>query len=265
MRIFSCFTLLLLMISCGRKQYAVKQEGDTMLRIMSYNIHHANPPSRPGIIDIDTIAAVINQQQPDVVFLQEVDVHTRRSKVNEAALLAEKTGMQVYFGKAIDYEGGAYGVAILSRFRLTNGKTRQLPTAAGTGGEPRVLATAQIEVNGKKLILASTHLDAQRSDTNRLLQVKALVALLQEEVHPVLLGGDLNAVPGRNVINILDQHFTRTCYEGCGHTIPVHQPDKTIDFITYKPAGSFRVLSHKVIEEKYASDHLPVVAALQIK
>ena len=199
------------MIACGRKPYGGKQVTDFTLRLMSYNIHHANPPSQPGMIDMDTIAAVFNKQQADVVFLQEVDVLTKRAKVNEAAVLAQKTGMQVYFGKAIDFDGGEYGVAILSRYALTETKTTRLPTAVGTNGEPRVLATAHIVVNGKTITLACTHLDAQRSDTNRLLQMSAINTLLKDEVHPVLLAGDFNAVPGSSVINLLDQHFTRSC------------------------------------------------------
>ena len=48
---------------------AATQEQVTELRIMSYNIHHANPPSRPGVIDLDAIARVIREQNPDLVVL----------------------------------------------------------------------------------------------------------------------------------------------------------------------------------------------------
>ncbi|HEX2536274.1 MAG TPA: endonuclease/exonuclease/phosphatase family protein, partial [Chitinophagaceae bacterium] len=255
--------LVLLTVSCARNRFSQTASAQDTLRVMTYNIHHANPPSRPGFIDLDAVAKVIQQQRPDVVYLQEVDVLTGRSKIDEAALLAEKTGMQVYFAKAIDYDGGAYGNALLSRYPLKNTATRRLPTAEGTKGEPRVLATAEIEVKGKTITLACTHLDAQRSDTNRMLQIRALAAFLKEEKHPVLLGGDLNAEPGSNVIGILDQHFSRTCSNACGFTIPVDVPRKTIDFIAFAPARAFAVVSHAVIDEQYASDHLPVVATLQ--
>ncbi|AXY78593.1 endonuclease [Paraflavitalea soli] len=231
---------------------------------MSYNIHHANPPSKAGLIDVDAIAAVINKYKPDVVALQEVDVNTKRSGMNEAVVLAEKTKMNFYFAKAIDHEGGDYGVAILSRYSLSGGTTHKLPTAEGTKGEPRVLATAIIEVNGKKLVLACTHLDAQRNDTNRVLQINAITGILQQETNPVVLAGDLNATPGGAVINTLDQHFTRTCTQNCGFTIPQVNPTKTIDFIAYKPSTNFTVLSHTVIDEQYASDHLPVIVTLKI-
>ncbi|MFN2440183.1 MAG: hypothetical protein ABR503_13355 [Chitinophagaceae bacterium] len=58
------------------KATEIKKPG---LHILSYNIHHANPLSRPGIIDLQAIAQVIKQQTPDLVALQEVDVYTNRS------------------------------------------------------------------------------------------------------------------------------------------------------------------------------------------
>lgn len=254
---------LLLLAPCSTVKQNTSFVPTDELTVMSYNIHHANPPSKPGVIDIDSIAAVINRQRPDVVMLQEVDVNTGRSKMNEAVTLAEKTKMNFYFAKAIDHDGGDYGVAILSRYPLHGGTTHPLPTAAGTKGEPRVLATAYIEMKGKKVVLACTHLDAQRNDTNRLLQVRAINALLKDETSPVVIAGDLNATAGGPVINAFDEVFTRSCVDNCGFTIPVEQPNKTIDFIAYRPAGAFTVLSHQVVDEKYASDHLPVVARLR--
>jgi len=259
---FTVYSLLIFLASCATQKHVGKKDE---LKIMSYNIHHANPPSRPDFIDVDAIAKVINNQKPDIVALQEVDVNTRRSGVNEASALAEKTKMNLYFAKAIDHDGGDYGVAILSRYPLSGGVTHKLPTAAGTNGEPRVLATANITVNGKTVIIACTHLDAQRSDTNRLLQINAIVEILGKENNPVILAGDLNSDPGKPVINILDQHFLRTCTQNCGFTIPVEIPKKTIDFIAVKPAGSFSILSHQVIDEKYASDHLPVIASIRLR
>lgn len=238
------------------------------IRVMSYNIHHANPPSRADFIDVDAIARVITNAKPDLVAIQEVDVHTRRSgsSLNEAEELGVKTGMQVYFAKAIDHDGGDYGVAVLSRFPLSAGTTYPLPVIEGTKGEPRVLATVQIQLPGdQKIIFACTHLDAQRADSNRIVQIKEVVKILRKETYPVILAGDLNAVAGGEVINTLDQYFTRTCKKNCGFTIPVDKPTKTIDFIAYSANDLFKIRSHKVIDEKYASDHLPVVAELELK
>jgi endonuclease/exonuclease/phosphatase family metal-dependent hydrolase len=235
---------------------------------MTYNIHHANPPSIDDSIDINAISRVILQQRPDLVALQEVDVHTGRSgkNIDQAAVLAQKTGMRYYFAKSIDHDGGDYGVAILSRHPITNPQTHRLPTVHGSGGEPRVLATATIEVSPhQKILFASTHFDAQKKDTNRLVQIRALKEILKTEKLPVIIGGDFNAEPSSRVINILDEQFTRTCINNCGFTIPVLKPSKTIDYIAYSPASSLSVVGHRVIQETYASDHLPVIAVFELK
>ncbi len=237
------------------------------LRVMTYNIHHANPPAGSSI-DINAIANVIKNQNPHLVAIQEVDVYTTRSgtTLHQALELGRLTGMTAYFGKAIDFSGGEYGVAILSKFPISDMKNQQLPTEPGTGGERRTLASAVITLgNGKKLVFASTHLDAQTSDTNRFLQITKIKELLQLETHPVILAGDFNAAPGTRVINTLDSYFTRTCITGCGFTISPQNPTKTIDFIAFAPADKFTILEHKVIDEKFASDHLPVFSVVRIK
>ena len=72
------------------------------LRVMSYNIHHANPPAKEkeGAIDVNAIAKAISLQHPDLVALQEVDVNTKRSgNINEAVLLAQKAKDEFLFWK----------------------------------------------------------------------------------------------------------------------------------------------------------------------
>src|SRR5690606_41175307 len=67
------------------------------LKVLSYNIHHANPPSKPDVIDMEAIARVINDSGADIVGLQEVDIHVSRSEmINQAEKLAELTGMDDY-------------------------------------------------------------------------------------------------------------------------------------------------------------------------
>jgi len=268
------FIWLSLLFTCANKPVqnsAVNNKNEDssfVLRVLCYNIHHANPPSRPNIIDLDTIANVIKKEQPHLVALQEVDVFTERSgkSIHQAEKLAGMTGMKAYFAKAIDYGGGEYGVAILSRLPMEAMQNIPLTTAAGTSGEPRTLATAVITLpQGKKILFASTHLDAQRQDTNRLLQVNRIVEVLKQEKLPVVIAGDFNSVEGTQIINVLDSYFTRTCTTNCGFTIPEINPTRTSDFIAYAPANAFIVMEHRVVDEKYASDHLPVASSLRVK
>jgi endonuclease/exonuclease/phosphatase family metal-dependent hydrolase len=263
---FSLLFVVTLAACSGRlKTGTSASNSPVLIRVMAYNIHHANPPSKPGLIDIDAIAKAIKDQNPDLVALQEVDANTIRSgKFNQAEEIAKRLGMSFFFAKAIDHEGGDYGVAILSKYPMSETKISRLPTEASTKGEPRVLATAKISLPGRKVIrFGSTHLDAQKAAINRELQIKEINRITAGEKLPFIIAGDFNAAPGSTVIQLLDQSFTRTCQQ-CEFTIPVIKPNKTIDFIAFTPKSKFSVQSTTVIPERYASDHLPVLGVLQL-
>ena len=84
------------------------------IRVLTYNIHHGEGVD--GKFDLPRIADVIKLASPDLVALQEVDQGTARaSGVDQPAELARLTGMKVVFGRNIDFQGGGYGTAVLSR------------------------------------------------------------------------------------------------------------------------------------------------------
>ena len=265
-----CFSFFVLtIVSCSNKVVSgyLASTDTSELRVMTYNIHHANPPSKieSGEIDLNAIANVIKRENPDIVALQEVEMNTIRSgETDQAKALAEKLGMQAFFGRAIDFEGGYYGVAILSKYPLTETLITPLPEDADPEAEDRVLITANITLpNGEIIRFGSTHLDV-RSERNRNQQVKAINKIASKEHLPFIIAGDFNSVPESNAIAELDKQFTRTCIENCEPTIPVDNPNRTLDYIVYTKDSPFRVVSQKVIQEKYASDHLPVVATLEL-
>lgn len=259
----------LLLGACSPKTASLKTEpaGNAAdLKIMSYNIHHANPPSKSkeGVIDIDAVARVIKQQNPDLVGIQETDRNTKRSgNIDEAALLGQKTGLHAQFFKAIDYDGGDYGLTILSRYPIQSYNKVNLPQVMK--GEARILSYITVNIPGKgKITFANTHLDATHPDSNRVAQVKRIIAELDSKPGPVIIVGDFNSEANKETIRILDQNFRRTCVDGCAFTIPETRPNKTIDYIAIKNAG-WPVKEHTVIPETYASDHRPVTATFQIK
>lgn len=256
--LLSTVLLVLLAFLSLSVTYAQNGKKEKVLKVLTYNIHHANPPSKDGFIDLSAIAKVINESGADLVALQEVDVHTQRSgkEVDQAAELGRLTGMNHFFVKGIDYEGGEYGVAVLSRFKILKTDSLRLPMKEGIGGEPRVLALITVKpAKGKKMVFGSTHLDL-KSET-RVLQAEAITAHLQKLNLPVILGGDFNAKPESQEIGVFDQHFKRSSIPN-GFTIPVTKPNREIDFIMFKPEDRFKVVKHEVIIEQYASDHLPV-------
>src|SRR3989440_7000576 len=86
-----------------------------MLRVMTYNIQHGAGTDQK--LNLPRIAEVINREHPDLVGLQEVDRFVERTgRVDEIAELARETRMEYAFAYNLHYQGGQYGVALLSRF-----------------------------------------------------------------------------------------------------------------------------------------------------
>ena len=240
------------------------------IKVMTYNIHHANPPSREkeGTIDLQAVASVIKAARPDLVALQELDVNNTRAglDVNEAKELGRLTGMNYYFSRAIWFQGGAYGVGVLSRLPIKDTMRYELPVPAGIHAETRALCVIKVQLpGGKEILFGSTHLDQHRDDGTRMLQARTIADVVRSFTLPCIIAGDLNADPDSRPLNLLDSVLTRSCRADCPLTIPTEDPVKTIDYILYTPAARFESLGVRSIHETYASDHLPVVADIRIK
>lgn len=266
-KLFSVLLILCLpgLLSCWAQKKSAGVKAD-VLKVMSYNVHHCNPPAKPGVIDIDAIAAVINSVKPDVVGLQEIDVKTGRSgkDINQAEELAKKTGMNFFFGKAIDHDGGEYGVALLSKYPVSETQVYHLTSLPEIKGEKRVLVTARLLLpSGKAIRFGNTHLDAERDPANRMVQIKEINAIAKKEALPFVITGDFNAYPESEVIREMDLVFTRSC-QTCQPTIPADKPSRSIDFIGFRNDQPFVVRGHEVIAASGPSDHLPVAATLEL-
>ncbi|MGB4204854.1 MAG: endonuclease/exonuclease/phosphatase family protein [Bacteroidales bacterium] len=262
-RLAAVFVLLFL-FSCGSGSHKPAADDNHGIRVMTYNIHHCNPPYREGVIDVDAIAAVIATEGADVVALQEVDVNTGRSGgIDQAALLAEKAGYpDYYFGKAMDYDGGQYGIMILSKYPLSETSIHKLPMAGSDIEEPRVLTAATVTLpGGKTFRFGTVHLEAY-NDQSRVLQAKEICRIAAETEIPFILAGDLNAYEGDEAIRIFDEIFARTC-RNCPPTFDEEGETGAIDFILFYPADALKVLKHEVIQNREASDHMPVIADLE--
>ena len=255
-------------LGSGDATYGSKNDDQpllTSLKVMTYNIHILNPPSKPGQTDIVATAKVINDSKAEIVFLQEVDKNSGRNGYtgDMAKDLAAITKMNYAFYSAISIGRGMYGVAILSKYPLKNIKKYPL-TKQNSTDEQRVLGTAVVDLPGKdSIVLAATHLQAN-SAVGRLQQVKDINSLLAPVKGRVIIAGDLNEVETTtDFFNIFDAVFTRTCKSGnCPPTFPAQLPKSIIDYIAFKPSNGFTIKSHNTINESYASDHLPVVAEL---
>ena len=240
---------------------AARPDSPPTLRVLSYNIHHGR--GTDGTIDLPRLARVIRSADPDLVALQEVDERTTRSGgVDEAAELARLTGLGMVFGPQIDYLGGRYGQAILSRFPLGPATVHELP-AVGGDRERRIAVAADVEHPHGRITFVGTHLH-HRSGEARAAQARAIVAAFAG-VEPCILVGDFNAVPGSEPLAILGGAWRQVAAAADGTpkpTFPAGHPTRALDHVFVRPAATFDVIALEVLDEPIASDHCPVLAIL---
>lgn len=236
---------------------------DGTLRIMTYNIHHCR--GIDGKLDIARIATIIRDQQCDLVALQEVDRNTSRSEnVDQLAELARLTNMQPYFGKAIDFQGGEYGVAALSKLPVAVYKTMQLPVSENR--EQRVaLELFVTPLQQKPFVFVSTHLDHSAGANDRGLQNKELMRLFGGGPSQAILAGDFNSISDRPELSAILAKWIDVDPLNRLPTIPSRNPARKIDYIFLQKDSPWTVEEVRVLDEPIASDHLPLVTTLRRK
>jgi len=234
----------------------------TKVTVLTYNIYHGEDAS--GDSNLDAVGRIVNSLEPDLVALQEVDNKTTRVKgLDLTAELSQRTGMRGFFGRAMDYAGGQYGEAVLCRHPVVRIRNNPLPHTSEA--EPRTALEVHVEVStGERVVFVGTHLDHLRDQKNRMMQASQIVHLYENYDLPIILAGDLNAVPGSDAIKLLCREWSYAGQANPDPTFPSIGPRRKIDYIMYKPERRWRVLETRVIDEKVASDHCPVFTVLEL-
>jgi len=257
------------LLGCGSNKgasHAAHASERVRLTVMTYNIHHA--AGMDGKIDLERIAAVIRAADPDFVALQEVDQGTKRAGgVDQPAELARLTNMQFAYGTAMPYDGGKYGDAVLARRPIVASRSVPLPHTPGPQHEPRVAvsATTALTEGAGRVEFISTHWDHTREPSDRIIQAEKINETWKDAPATTILAGDFNCPPGSPPMQALGRDWTLmsgtdlsepTC---CGN-----EPKGKIDHVLVKPSARWRVVERRVVDEKMASDHRPVVVTLEL-
>ncbi|MCG2461410.1 endonuclease/exonuclease/phosphatase family protein [Flavobacteriaceae bacterium F89] len=228
---------------------------------MSYNILHG--ATTKNDFNLDSIAGVIKKFDPDLVALQEVDFKTHRAKEYDLATeLGVRTKMAPLFARAMYFDGGEYGEAILSKYSFVVTENMALPHLPTS--EPRAALVTRVRTkNGNTIQFVGTHLDHLKVETDRIMQAEKLVNKLGDTEFATLLVGDLNAQPGSETMKILTQKFKYPEAEGTFKpTWPSDGPKICIDHILISPQEHWQVLDYTVYCNEYTSDHCAVIATL---
>lgn len=241
------------------------------LRVMTYNI-------RSGNGNLDSTAAAIRAQMPDIVALQEVDVHwaERSGFADQVAALAAKLGMEARFAPIYSLPGATpgaarreFGVALLSRYPIVRFRNDTIARLSTQVQDPVPtpspgLLDALLDVHGQPLRVFNTHLDYRQDPSVRTMQVREMLGFIGDMEVPTLVFGDLNATPDASELQPLfaglrDAWAART---DSGFTYPADAPNARIDYVLVSP--HFGVQSVRVPDTQ-ASDHRPVIAELVLR
>ncbi len=230
----------------------------SMLRVATYNVHAC--VGTDGRLDPNRVASVIAELDADIVALQEftypvsVALETRTPVV-----LSTLDRYQCALGPTRQTVAHCFGNALFTRlpivdiFRIDISIERR---------EPRGALAATIEVGDLHLHVLAAHLGLRVRE--RRYQVRQILAYLDSVARtPLIVLGDFNDwLPGRSVVHILDRRLGRPPRPA---SFPVAWPVVALDRIWVHPAHALRrIVAHRTPTAQLASDHLPVVADVEV-
>ena len=254
---------------------ASASSGSTLLKVLEWNTHHGL--GTDGVYNIQRFVTWIVKSGANVVSLNEVEKNVG-SYGNEdqparyAALLKSATGKTWYYTFA-HRTGGTTGQGnvILSTFPFED-------TDAYLLSYDRSVARAQMLVNGIRVNVFSTHLDAD-SSTRRATQMNQMKSWAGSFSQQHIFAGDFNAWPGATEIAnmtsvaydawaVAKANGTAVAYSGneAGNT-----RNSRIDYVFYSKSASRLVLKGAQVFDTrdskgvMPSDHRPVMATFEVK
>jgi endonuclease/exonuclease/phosphatase family metal-dependent hydrolase len=214
----------------------VLQSGQT-LKLLTYNIQYmagknyvffydlpndAGPDERPSSADmtqsINEVAHIIQDEDPDIILLQEVDDGSKRTDYEDqlARLLSLLPDDYACHTSAFYWQAafvphrrimGAIGhkLSIISKYRLEQATRYQLPLAPADlltqqFSPKRAILEARLPVEGDQdFVVLNTHLEVSNRGTGvkqaEIAQIDERLTELNRTGQPWLLGGDFNLLP----------------------------------------------------------------------
>ncbi|MDQ6653942.1 MAG: endonuclease/exonuclease/phosphatase family protein [Acidobacteriota bacterium] len=246
-----------------RRESAPVSSSGKSLRGMTYNIHVGVGMDQK--LDLQRIAGVISNEHPDLVGVQEVDRGVKRTEGrDEIAELAKMTGMDYAFAHNLDYQGGQYGVAILSRFPIATTDRRKYENKREA--ERRGMIRIQVDIGGRTVNFVTTHLDYQCED-GRIFETEQMLKFLDEVKGPLIVVGDFNDDPTGGAYKLMlsgfEDAWISSRAKDVGLSYPADKPTKRIDYIFMRRSDRVKAKKAHVVNT-LASDHLPVVFDLEL-
>ena len=258
-RFLLCFCAAALLLGCQSKK--------TDVTFVHYNVGVFN---KYDSCSVDAVARAVKEMGGDVVSLNELDSCARRTGVvDQIEAFAEAMGgWNMSYASAMPFNGGAYGVGVVSSPEFEILHSCKVPLPRFGGYEPRALAVVEYE----DFVFASTHLDLVKDA--QMLQFEVINHYIDSVYagagKPIFLAGDFNCEPDGPTICKVKETWTQLTPED--FTYPSDMPRKCIDYIFVRPRGrkvevasAYVPRSLEAADLATASDHLPVALTVTIK
>ena len=241
-------------------------------RLLTYNIHTCIG----GVdrrYDPERIRGTIAHYEPDLVLLQEVDQFARRSNHDrQVDVLGDMLGLRhrTYCPHVTVRGGGEYGNAILSRFPLTETSNIDL-TIASRKRRSVLHARYRVRLGARGKHTRTVHifnLHLGLSGGERKIQLQRFLQSHPfngfDHRTPVIVAGDFNDVWGTLGRSLLEPAGFRGMHERL-RTFPAYAPLRALDAVYVKgEVEMLKVQRARISVARAASDHLPLIADLQI-
>ncbi len=235
------------------------------VRVATYNVHRwqgANGRAKP---DVARAGYVISELDADVVALQEVlrpfdAEYAVDPSQDPLSLLCEELDLHLAFAVTRRHRRGQLGNAILSRFPITAISVLDISYSRI---ERRGALAAQVGHAGATLGVVATHLSLV--DRTRHRQVQSLMEHPALNSGPAVLMGDMNAWRKCKGSKALEQGLGLHHNRDWPASFPASRPMLSLDRIYTRSADVVEVRQHDTPAARKASDHLPVVAEVEVK
>lgn len=226
-----------------------------VMRVATYNIHCGI--GRDGRFSERRILDVLREMDVDVVAMQEVE--SRASGIDMLAWLAKETGFHAVFGTTLMKADGHFGNGLLARCPINHIENIDLSFGRR---EPRNAIVADVECEGATLRVVATHLGLRPAERRH--QIEKLLPVFRDRPDDrAVLMGDVNEwfLWGRP-LRWVHRYFVKT---PAPRTFPAWRPMISLDRIWAHPPTLLRSLvAHDSPTARTASDHLPVIATLEL-
>lgn len=226
------------------------------IAVATYNVHRWSGVNGRGAPDASRAGYVISELGVDVIALQEVLRPYDGEDPLEA--IADGLGLHVAFAATRQHRRGELGNAILSRWPMSGVNVLDLSFSRM---EKRLAMAAQFPVDGGAVLdVVATHLAL--GDRTRHRQVRSLLDHPHFQGGPTLLVGDMNAWRRCRATRALEHEMHHNL--DWPASFPATRPVFSLDRIYSRGARILEIETHASPTARAASDHLPVIAHVQL-